>query len=439
MKTQILVIGGGASGMMAAAAAASSGARVMLCESGSILGKKILATGNGRCNFSNRKIRPADYRSAQNGAAAQVLKNFDGKETEEWFRSIGIPAAERSGCLYPRSMQASSVRDALEAECIRSGVDIQTGIRAEEMVALSRGFRVIVREYVPNRLFDRDFTPNSERITANAVILACGGKASPKTGSDGNGYALAASLGHRIVTPVPALVPLISGDPICRVWQGVRTAGRVSIYTGRTPERRKKAAEDTGELQLTKNGISGIPVFQVSRYASGALAGKQRVQAELNFLPDSSRDRFQEELLLAAHHKKWQIFSWLHGYFPDRLCRAMIRRADLSEEMPMDRMNEAQIQRLMDAIFSFWLDISGSAGFDAAQVTAGGVSTREIQMETMESRICPGLFFAGEIVDVDGICGGYNLQFAWSSGYTAGHAAGEYVRSRLNNKQRNTS
>ena len=403
---KIAVIGGGAAGMTAAYAAAGPENSVVILEAGKIPGKKILSTGNGRCNLSNREMKKSCFRSGHPDIAWQILQNYDVDKTLAWFKSLGLSFSEKNGYIYPRSAQASAVREALEEACIRKGVQILSSTRVREIRKKKNRFSLVAED-------GREFS-------ADRVILTAGGMAAPSTGSDGSGYEIARHLGHRIIPTVPALTSLDSSDKICRQWHGVRTGGHIRLMT-----EEKILAEDSGELQLVRTGISGIPVFQVSRYASYALVAGKKVHAQIDFLPEFSSG---EETQILSRWKKedgdMRLYARLHGWFPDRLCQVLLVRSGLSGELPCRQLTERDLHRLSEACRRFSLSIQDVHGFDQAQVTAGGVDLSEIDPDTMESRRIRGLYFAGEILDVDGICGGYNLQWAWSSGRCAGFAAG---------------
>ena len=406
MAQNITIVGGGAAGMTAAIAAAGAGASVTLVEGGNTLGKKILSTGNGRCNLSNRHMDPGCFRSENPEAAAEVISRFGREDTLSFFRGLGLYFSDRNGYLYPRSEQAAAVRNALESAVKQSGADILTGQKVLAVVRKKDGYHLE--------------TSTGKKIHTSCLILAAGGAAAPKTGSDGSGCRLAESLGHTIRPTVPALVPLILQDTaLCRIWKGVRTKGRISLLTDG-----EEAAADTGELQLTENGVSGIPAFQVSRYAGLALREGRTVTVSLDFLPEFTPEE-KKSLLADLSRSGRGLREALEGLVPSRLAEAVCRAAGTKETMPCYALKGKEKKALTSCLTGWKLTVAGTGGYDAAQVTAGGVSLEEIDPASMESRICPGLYLAGELLDVDGICGGYNLQWAWSTGFLAGKAAAE--------------
>ena len=354
-KCGCAVVGGGAAGMMAALTAAGQGVNVILIEHTKRLGSKLLQTGNGKCNFTNLDMGKEHFQNEDREFVGKVLESFQVSDTLEFFKEIGIYSRQRGGYVYPNSETAASLQDALRAEVERSGVIVYTECQVERIKRERGGFVL---------------ETNQGRINADTLILATGSKAAPKTGSDGSGYILAKSLSHSIIKPLPALVQLTSDNRQCKVMAGVRSTGRVTIYADG-----KKLAEDLGEIQYTEYGISGIPVFQVSRYAVKAKDRKKEVLAVVDMLPEFSEEELREDI-----------------------------RKRLEKEENKD-------------IVSFF------AGLLNKKLVQGVV--KSVGAESMESRLCRGLYFAGELLDVDGKCGGYNLQWAWSSGYLAGKSAAE--------------
>lgn len=405
-SADILIIGAGASGMMAAITAARSapGARVLLLEGGQVPGKKLLMTGNGRCNFTNLRMKGDCFRSRENGAAMKVIRAFSEKDTIRWFGRMGLAVSERDGYLYPRCGQASCVRDMLEEECVCAGVKLMTEskVTAARKAAEAGDFFFVQTE-------------DGRTFQASRLILTTGGKAAPHTGSDGSGYVLAEALGHRILRPVPALVPLTAKEKFCKKWDHIRTRGRITLFV-----RERKAASSEGELQLAAYGISGIPVFQVSRYASAAVDTGDPVRAELNFLPEWTEDTLEAQMERGAD---LSLIRFLRGLFPEKLAFLFSELSGIRSDRLIGSLSAGERRRLIEKCCALSLTITGTRGFEMAQVTAGGIPTRELDLATMASRVVPGLYAAGEITDVDGICGGYNLQWAFSSGYLAGFSA----------------
>lgn len=403
MRT-VAVIGGGASGMMAAVTAASEGARVILLEHKDRIGKKILSTGNGRCNFTNIHQEPICYHSEDPLFPWEVVEKFNAQAVISFFLQLGVYSKNRNGYIYPNSDQASAVLDAFRMELDRLKVEIRTGVECREIRPGKKGFTILT---------------DQEPVRADRVILCAGSKAAPTTGSDGSGYDLAKKLGHRILPVLPALTALKCEEKFFKSIAGVRANGSVSIWSGG-----ECIAKDTGEIQLTDYGISGIPVFQVSRYASMLLYEKKETDAVLDFMPDFTKT--QTDVFLRARAKTRPDKSaemFLIGLFHKKLCDLWIRLSEIPRQRKAGELTEDEIARLTSLIKEFRVRVRETNPYDKAQVCCGGVDTREVDPETLESVYVPGIYFAGEILDVDGMCGGYNLTFAWASGYVAGKAA----------------
>lgn len=388
----LIVIGGGAAGLMAAIQAAEQGASVTLLEHNEKTGRKICVTGNGRCNLTNQNPYEGAYRGTHPEFVKEILKQFPVKDTLEFFENIGISVTEKKGWLYPRSGQARCVPELLE------------------MKARSLKVKIKTTEHVKSLYYKNDlWNVQTETWTyqCGVVILANGSRASSVSGSDGSGYEIARSLGHDIIQPLPALLGLKCRDRGFAAWAGVRTEGRLTLLIDNRP-----FMEETGELQLTDYGISGIPVFQLSRYALRALEENHQAGFLADFFPEYTEEEFhalmEKRRVLCPYQNPGDLFT---GLLPDKLGKVLLK-----QNKPLQ---EAK---------AFLLEITGSTGFSQAQVCSGGVDTEEVDPFTLESKLHKGLFFAGELLDIDGACGGYNLQWAWSSGAVAGiHGAKEII------------
>ena len=402
------IIGGGASGIVAAIAAARSDgdAQVFILEQKENIGKKILATGNGRCNLTNEAMDASCYHGEDPEFARNVLKQFGYGETLEFFASLGLFTKSRGGYIYPRSDQAASVLELLEMELRRQKVKIYTGVRVEARKLSAKG--LVIRA-------------DGQRFPADRVILACGGKASKSLGSDGSGYALARSMGHTLSPVVPALVQLkVKKHPFAKA-AGVRTDAKVAALLGR-----QVLAEDTGEMQITAYGISGIPVFQISRHIAKGLYEGKEMKVRVDFLPEMEASQVRKAF--NTHLDKCPYATcqeFLTGIFPKKLIPRLLELSHIRQNFPASELKPAQWEDLIRACKQTLLTIEDTNGFDNAQVCAGGVRTGEVYPDTLESRYADGLYLTGELLDVEGICGGYNLQWAWATGYLAGRAAAE--------------
>lgn len=428
---KVLVVGGGASGMVAAIAAARKGACVTILEQNDQLGKKILSTGNGKCNFTNINQMPGAYRGEHPEFAWEVLKQFPISETIRFFMEMGLYSKNRDGYLYPHSEQASAVRDILLMELKRLHVRIETSVYVVT-ISKEKSFTVKAKKSLfrmekksKKRTVAVKTGEEEKSYESDSVILAAGGLAGRVQNADGRGMQIAETFGHRVVPCVPALVQLQCKEGFYKELAGVRAGAKIELLCDGMVE-----ALDVGEIQFTEYGISGIPVFQVSRFAAKALReGRRNLWAELDFMPDFTEEQmkgFFENRIRMRPDKKTSDF--LTGIFHEKLAKILLQRASLPEMVRVSEYTDEDISRLIHIVKCFSTEIIGTNGFDQAQVCAGGVSTDEICAASMESRFVPGLYFAGELIDVDGMCGGYNLQWAWSSGYLAGSsAAGEEI------------
>lgn len=389
-RKDVIVIGAGASGMMAAICAARQGCQVMVLEKEEKPGRKLLATGNGKCNFTNAQQSIECYYTGDKAFVSSVLEQFGKEETLAFFQELGIYPMEKKGYYYPRSGQAEAVVRILCREMARLNITVKC------------------REQVKEISFQKDFIAvRSDTYTyeGRRVILAAGGMASPVLGSDGSGYDLARTAGHRITPLYPGLTGLIAAEPYFQRISGVRVIGKVSLL-----EKNRLIKEERGEIQLTAYGFSGIPIFQLCRKACELLDQGREPELLADFLPELSAEEFTAYVEgLRQHNPKVPKEELYMGIFDRKLSRV------LAEEG-------------VEGGKALKCRITGSRGFSNAQVTAGGVLLSELEERTLESKKAPGLYLAGELLDVDGICGGYNLQWAWSTGYLAGTAAGRKAK-----------
>lgn len=415
MAHSILIIGGGAAGMVAGIAAARRGAQVRILERMSRVGRKLLATGNGRCNLTNRNPDPACYHgSCAGGFMTKVFHQFDVDRTLAFFRELGVePRVEEGGLVYPASGQASSVLDVLRYELERLGVETLCDVNVGRVEP--RGGGGI-----------RCLATDGGHFDADRVIVACGGKSSPNLGSNGGGFKLAEALGHTVAEPFPALVPVTLDAPYLKQLDGVRADARATVCVDGQPRR-----AETGELQFTACGLSGVAMFQLSRIFSDPRNHGHELAVHVDLFP--AVDAADLVAALAARFEaspgKTLEFS-LVGLLHKKLIPAVLREAGLAEQrtQPCGTIDAEAVQRLATLMKDWQLRATGTQSWMHSQVTAGGVVADEVDGRTLESHRAPGVFFCGEVLDIDGDCGGFNLQWAWSSGHVAGvHAAGDMV------------
>ncbi len=410
--SRVIVVGGGASGLMSAISAAAAGADVLILEAGTRCGKKILSTGGGRCNLSNKALDPRAYHGGSRKLAEMMTSLYGVKETLTFFDRIGIPTVTlpslrgRDQYIYPKNMEAAAVREALELECDRLGIAIKTESKVISVKPEDGLFTVT--------------TADNTAYESERVIIATGGKAAPRSGSDGSGYLLASGLGISCTDILPALCGLDCRDERIKRFSGVRTEAKVTLLiNGRA------AAEDTGEVQFTDYGVSGIPVFQISGQAGKALLGGADVRVRINLYPELTADKiglmFIERIV---RRPQAETGTLLLGMVPGKMVSSLMEQAEIPFHESCRSLEKKQLQQLAKVLQNQEFKVLAPHSFDNAQVTCGGIADEEIT-EHLESRQIPGLFFAGEILDVDGPCGGYNLQWAWTSGHFAGIAAAE--------------
>lgn len=404
-QRNVIVVGGGASGLVAAISAAREGAKVTILEQKDRIGKKILATGNGRCNLTNEYMEPECFRGDDTSIVTNVLNQFGYQETVDFFEKLGVILKNRQGYVYPISDQASTILDVLRMELDRLQTTVCLDHKVTTIQKNKNGFVVYT---------------NKGNYQGESLILATGGKAAPVLGSDGSGYTLAKEFCHRLSPVVPALVQLKAKGAFFKQVAGVRTTAKVTVYINNV-----STASDVGELQLTNYGISGIPVFQISRYAAKGLYEKKNVTVEIDFIPSMSDEAFLEFInkrLVTHGYKNTEDF--FIGMFPKKIIGMLLKEANISFKTEMAFVPEDKLKSVLHLCKHFTVLIEGTNDFEQAQICAGGVKTTEINSQTMESLYEPNLYLVGELLDIDGICGGYNLQWAWATGFIAGkHAA----------------
>jgi len=404
---QVVIIGGGASGLVAAIAAARKGAEVCIIEKMDRIGKKILATGNGRCNMTNLNEQIINCYKSDQAFIKKVISGFNVDETIEFFYMLGIlHKTETEGRVYPYSNQASSLLDVLRMEIKRLNVTVIYNNPVVGLKAKPNKFNI--------RLKDKTI------LEAGAVIIACGGKAGPQFGCHGDGFKLAESLGHSVVTPEPALVQMICDEWYNKRLKGVRVKGNAKLWC-----EEKIIAESQGEIQFTEDGLSGICIFDISRNVHTCIKKRKKCSVLMDLFPgytfDELKSIFQKRLFYSRYKTNEEFLT---GLVNKRLIPVILKLSAVEKpDSSCSTLTSKQIDRMIHTFKEWKIPVKDTRSWEHAQVTAGGIDTKEIDPQTMGSIKIPGLFFAGEIINVDGICGGYNLQWAWSTGYIAGENA----------------
>jgi len=416
---EVIVIGGGAAGMVAAIGAARRGAAVTVLERMPRVGKKLLATGNGRCNFANARLELRRFHGQDPGFAAAALAAFDLEATIAFFRDLGIePREEEAGKIFPRSGQASAVLDVLRFELAHRGVVTHCETEVARLVHRRGTWEVAVR---------------GETLRCDAVVLACGGRASPQLGSNGSGYELAQPLGHRLVAPFPALTRIRVASPFLKHLKGVKIEGVASLVPQRRdrspgePPRCDPEGTAAGEILFTETGLSGPPILDLSRRAGERAQRGEGTFVQLDLCPEIAANDLEEllrERFSARRSAGMSAELALIGFLNKRLIVPVLRVAGIPDPIrPACSLGDQEILAVAAVLKDWRFEVTGTDSWTDAQVTAGGIDVSEVSPETLESKRAPGLFFAGEILDIDGDCGGFNLQWAWSSGHLAGSGA----------------
>ena len=398
------IIGGGASGMAAALAAGEKeNVQVLLFERQARLGRKLLATGNGRCNLTNTTATVDDYNGASKGDfAIPALEKYNVGNTLQWFADMGLyTVSEEDGRVYPYSDQANSVLDVLRFALEKPNIQVLTGSEVTRVKKNGDQFTVETAE---------------ESYTCDKLIIACGGLAGTKLGGSMSGYKLLMKFGHHCTKLRPSLVQIKSD------WEALPSLKGVRANCWAVIERDCELhSAGKGEIQFTEHGLSGPVIFDISR---DVCHEKGNWVCKLDLLPDLER-----EVLLPMLQKKRETNltaeDLLTGILHNRLGRVIVKEAGISGYVPIKQLEDWELEKVCDKVFGLEVTLTEPMGMDSAQVTAGGIFTSEFDENTMESKLVPGLFACGEVLDIDGDCGGYNLQWAWSSGRCAGENAGK--------------
>jgi hypothetical protein len=411
----VLVVGGGAAGLATAifTARAAAGLRVAVLDGARTIGAKILVSGGSRCNVTNRVVTERDFWGASPRLIAHVLRAFPAARAARFFEELGVALREEEdGKLFPDSNRSRTVLDALLLDASRRGVPIATGAR---VVAVRHDAATFVAECVDGRTF-----------RARAVVLATGGRSLPKSGSDGFGYQLAGSFGHSCVPTTPALAPLIVNGRMHEALAGVSLPAALTL---RVADARLVRLE--GSLLWTHFGVSGPLPLNLSRHWHRARLEGQAAEVRLSLLPGETFESLGRRLLEeAAARPRAQIATVLGGWVPQAVAETWLARSGLDRETTMAHLSREDRRRLAHALLDSPLDVQDSRGYAYAEVTAGGVPLDEIDTASMESRRQRGLYLVGEMLDVDGRLGGFNFQWAWSSGWVAGQALARTLEAR---------
>lgn len=390
---RIGIIGGGASGLVAAINAVSEDNEVIILERNEECGKKILATGNGRCNYWNTDQDLSHYESSTKYLIKELINDETEKEVLNFFDKLGIIPKIKNGYYYPISNQAISIRNSLIDECIDNIVKIHANYLVESIEIKN----------------DKFIINNEEEF--DKIIISTGSFASPKTGSDGMGYKFLRKLGHTIIKPLPSLVQLNTKNySFLKEWKGIRSDVEIILV-----EDGQEIKKQTGEIQLTDYGISGICVFNLSNEVSRGLYNNKKEEILINFLPELT-----EEQLINLLSSKRSIRRVLTGILNNKLVEIVLNLNSLKKLDKYNDLSEVKKKELIDTLLRFKVEIESTKSFNESQVSSGGVSLEEINLKTMESKLVKNLYITGELLDITGECGGYNLGIAWRTGIIAG-------------------
>lgn len=470
-RRTVVVVGAGAAGLTAALRAAGAGAAVTLLNAHPRIGLKILMSGGTRCNVTHRVVTERDYHGGSRHFVRRVLAAFTPEQTREWFERLGVALVlEETGKYFPESNDAATVLGALLGAVESAGVAVRAGVRAvrlerapglggappalesaagqvtvraepgtasrpgrrsraaESPARPGATWRVGLQPIERSAAFAAEAAEHgrvdwplpavevAEWLAADAVIVATGGLSFPRTGSDGTGYALVRALGHTLVPPVPALTPLASDDPICRELSGVAVDAELTLETGS-----RSATTVSGSLLFAHFGLTGPVALDFSRHWLRAEGGRD---TWLNLAPGRRAEDLTAEWTRAvASEPRRSVRRHLAAWLPERLAARMCDEAGIDPATPIAQVDRARRAALIERCVRRPLEVRGTLGYEKAEVTAGGVALSEVSPSTLESRIAPGLFLCGEILDVEGRLGGFNFQWAWSSGTVAGRAA----------------
>ena len=393
----MIIIGAGAAGLCAAITSARAGQKVTLLEQNNKIGKKILVSGNGKCNIDNKYININRFHSQNSSFIEEVLTDYDFDVVKKFFTSIGLELVEgKEGKMFPMSLQASSVVELLEYEAKRAGVKI---ICDCTVTSIDKN----------NNTFTLETTQGTKKSTK--LLLASGSPAAPQLGGSNSGYAFATKMGHSLIPRHPSLVQLCSEEPWVKACAGVKVAGSAQLYANG-----EYITEKKGDLLFTNYGISGLAILDLSREVSTRLANFDYCELNLDLMPEISKEKLTNLLLnRVGEGSKKPLTLWLQGVIHKKLIHIILEQSKCKAKTEKE-LNRKEINKLIHSIKNLKLSINDTKGFKGAEVATGGINTSEVNPKTMESKIVPNLFFAGEILDVDGDRGGFNFHFAWVTG-----------------------
>ena len=403
MSSIVAIIGAGASGLVAAITAARKGAKVHVYEKNKKIGKKILATGNGRCNVTNLHVELSNYHGSTPSFVNPSLSRFSTSTCRAFFSELGVELVEgQRGRLYPRSLQSSSIVELLVYECKRLHVEFFLEQEVEKITNTNGKFSLHVE---------------GKTLHVNKVLVATGGLAMPTLGASDSGYMFAKSFGHSMVPTHPSLVQIECKEDLKPI-SGVKVEGSIEVY-----EDGQIKTSASGDILFTNYGISGSAILDISRVVSHALLYKRVLHVKIDLLPEYSKEQLKNLLKKRLTHSNGKsVALWLDGFINSKLANFIEKSLHVKSA---DALNNKELTKLVYALKNMTLHVSDTKGFKTAEVTAGGVNTNDINSQTMESKLQSGLYFSGEVVDIDADCGGYNLHWAWASGMCAGHNIGQ--------------
>jgi predicted Rossmann fold flavoprotein len=396
---KVIIIGGGASGLVAGIVAARNKASVTILERNNTCGKKLLLTGNGKCNYLNEDLDNKHFHSNEEVILNKILTDGNKQKVIDFWKSLNIVSKNKNGYIYPNSNQSSTILDALLNELKQLNVQIETNTYVSEIKQINNEFLI---------------TTNKGLFKSDKLIITAGSCAAPKTGSDGIGYKLAKSFNHTIIKPLPALVQLETRGNYLDKWSGIREDVNLKLY-----ENNQLIKEESGEIQLTNYGISGICVMQLSSFVARSIDNNKNEVITINLLP---MFKSKKDLIDFINQDNLNVFDTLCKTLNKKLIGVIIDLSKIKKEDKFEQLTKDKQNLLIDNLTEFKVNIIKTKGFEEAQVASGGISLKEINYLNMESKITKNLYFGGEILDVNGDCGGYNLTFATLSGILAGES-----------------